>query len=156
MLTFIRETIYDLKRQYGTPLEIYAITSSTVDLETGVKAVTKSVYRIRQAILLPRTVARQVVNRLGEKLLFKQGGSVDQDNRLVIVDMRDYPASYQVRVNDYAVIDHQRYEIKSAEQYDHRLAVLITLVATQGENVAAIINRSSHDDLHIQGSVTDG
>lgn len=149
-LQFIRETIYNLKYDYGLPLEIYALISSATDLATGVKTITKTVYKIRQAILLPRKLDSEFIRIIG---LHKRFDILDKEERLILIDASDYPKAYKPQGSDYILIHHQRFDILSVETYDHKLAVIIHAKKLAGEQPAAIINQSLSQDIGISQGV---
>ncbi len=148
--TFIQHVLYTFKQDYSVSLELYTRVGSAVNLETGVKTLTKLVFKIDRAVLLPRQVVRTALMLPGSGDTFKYGGLIDQGKRIVIIDINDYPSTYEVRPNDYVVINTQRYNIKDATLHDDRTAVLLTLEETIGEQPARIITENLIEELHLQ------
>lgn len=152
MIQFTRQTVYALKRDYGARLELYTLTGSTVDLETGSKTVAKLTYVINQAILLPKRIVRDFAYDLSfvaANKNFTYGGLFDKGSRTVIIDSKDYPVTYVVKPGDYAVINQSRYNVKDVNQFDHRQIVLITLEEIEGEKPAQVISKKTKHDLFL-------
>jgi hypothetical protein len=153
-LQFISKVIYRLKKEYGLPLELYSITDIQIDLETGIKQLTKQIYKIKKAILLPRRMFSETVILLGGSRQFQD--KLDKQKRQIIIDVKDYPKDYIVRPKDYIIIQHERFNIIEAELYDNKLAVVLTVTKIIGEQPAAVINASVKDTLDINQGVENG
>lgn len=151
-LSFIRDVLYGLKRDYGVRMEVYSIRESVVDLETGQKTVEKDVHVIRRAILLPQQLSRSFsydLSYIAANKNFTYGGTYDKNKRTVILDPRDLPKGFLPGLKDYCLIDHTRYNIKDVDDYTNRQAVLMTIEAVLGENPSAIISQSVTTALEI-------
>lgn len=152
-LVYISQTLYDLKRSYGYPVDIYTTTGSTVNLESGAKTVARDVFKIKKGILLPKRITREFIDgqtfSVGLKNL-AYGGSFNLGRRVLIIDIKDYPATYIVKPDDYVVINHERFNIIEAEQFDHRLCVLFNIQEIKNEDINAITSKSLSHRLRIK------
>lgn len=117
----IRQLLYSLKRQYGGPLIIYKLESSTVDYETGIKTTFVSTTKIHRAIILPVKVAREVATSItivAANKMMVYGGSYDAGIRQFVFDARDLPDNFNFSKDDFIVYNGRRYEIKSYEEFE--------------------------------------
>lgn len=129
-LIFIRDLMYQLKREYGFPLDIYRITSTTTDRATGKKTQTKEKYHIVRAIVLPNQVQKKFafdLAYLATNKSFTYGAEYGQNLRDVIIDTRDLPKGFELTINDYIIYDGKRYQIKTFETAEHNQAYLIRM-----------------------------
>lgn len=135
-INFVREVLYGLKRDYGKRLDIYQIVSSDFDLETGEKTVKKNFFTVRLAILLPQKIARDFqydLSFIAASKNFTYGGTLDKQDRIVIVAGADVPKGYQPKLGDYFVIASKRYTLKSFQDLDEKAGLLFEIQALEGE-----------------------
>jgi len=152
-LGYIRELLYELKKDYGYPLDVYTNATYTVDPKNGARTTTRTVVRIKKAILLPSTLSRKFAYEhsfLAANRPFSYGAQYDINTRIVIVDVNDVPKDFEFIVDGSTVFESRRYQIKSAERFDHRLAYLLTLVETVGEVPQQILECNVFQDFNIQ------
>src|SRR5215831_16503182 len=107
-----RKRLYGLKRRYGYKADLYHVASETQDPTTGRKVLNIVKFPIKRVILLPE---------LKHRLFFlptqwtrtTQGyppAGFDVSTRLIVVDNHDLPKDYLIKIDDYIVIDHRRYD----------------------------------------------
>ena len=96
----IRQIVYRLKRDFGTPAVLLKTESGTVDLETG--AVTQSVtdYPISRAVILPRNIAREFLTT---------GHQIDSSKRTLLIDRSD--VGVEITNSDRVEIEGLKYSI---------------------------------------------
>lgn len=136
-LRFIKQILYSLKRAYGLPVEIVWRTSSTLNLETGKKTVTKDSVLVNRGIVLPSTIDREFVYDLSfiaSNKNFTYGGLFDQTSRRVIIDRADLESDFEIEVGHYLIIAGKRYEVEALNEFEHSAAYMI--VAKQVTNIA--------------------
>jgi hypothetical protein len=125
MNRFVRRTLYSLKRQYGSRIDLYSLTSVGTDYETGVKTCTKSVNIVRKCIVLPVKIQREAVqsiSHISANKMFVVGGTYDAGARTFIIDTRDLPTDYEIKVDDWIVYNRRRYDIKSIVEFEQHTA----------------------------------
>jgi hypothetical protein len=132
----MRVIVYRLKRAYGLPVSVHFQTSSTVDLATGLKSVTRSAVRVPRAVLFPTQVHKQFhydIGYLKANSNFTYGGLFTSDTRQVIIDKGDLPRGFKLTPTDnfYIVHNHKRYAIKTVEDLEVP-AYFITMEFTGG------------------------
>lgn len=155
-LGYIRELLYELKKDYGYTLDVYSDASYTVDPKTGIRTLVRTVVRIKKAILLPTTLARKFAyehSYLAANRPFSYGAQYDINTRQVIVDVQDIPKDFEFIVDGSTVFESRRYQIKTAERFDHRLAYLLTLVETKAEMPQQILECNVFQDFTVQQGV---
>lgn len=160
-LRFVKDVLYQLSKQYGTPLDIYRVTSSTADTTTGRKTVAKTVCNIKRAIVLPSDVSSRFVYNhtyIAADKQFTYGGLFDINVRTVIVDKRKIPSDWDLKgENFYAVCDGVKYDFKLVTQTIDHASWVIILKAIEGTPPAQVINLNVYQTLrfvHTAGGST--
>ncbi len=127
--------LYALKRQYGGPIVIYRLLSSTVDPKTGEASVNTLTTRIKRAIVLPVTMTRDVVRNISvisaDKQLV-QGGSFETGRRVFIIDRRD-ARTLVLSQDDWLVWNGRKYQFEKLEEMEFDSGWLITGKVLLGE-----------------------
>lgn len=124
----IKATLYALKQQYkGGPVSVYTFSGTTTDSETGEKVVNKDVTVVRQVIILPAKVSREVVQSISQisaNKAFVYGGSFDSRARTFIFDRTDIPGLV-IKDDDWLVFRGRKYEIKNIQEFEDEAAYVI-------------------------------
>jgi len=137
-LSFIRKTIYQLKRRYGFPLDLYAIDfgNMKIDRGTGQKEVPKIKYHINRAIVIPNQLARKFAYDLaylaGATQHFTYGAFFDEDQKTIIIDIKDLPKNLKLTQNNFIIYDHKRFQIKIIMEAEHKQAYMIIMTHAPG------------------------
>lgn len=132
----IQQSLYMLKRQYGGTIDVYKLGSSTTDVRTGIKVITKTVTRIQRAVILPVRLSREVVQSISlisSNKEFVMGGSYDQGVREFIVDRRDVPDLPALNQDDWLVYRSRKYSIKNFQEFEFEAGWVITGKELVGE-----------------------
>lgn len=148
-LRFIAQVLYRLKRRYGEVVDIITRQSSTVNLETGVKTVTKTGVRVDRAIVLPSLIHREFVYDLtfiATNKNFTYGGHFDTQARQVIIDRKDIP-DFEIKVGMYLVFSEKRYDIKQVEEFEENTAYFIAAKQSIEHEPDNVINLAVASDL---------
>jgi hypothetical protein len=125
----LRLTLYQLKKEYGAPVDVYKLDSSTTDYKTGVKTATKSVISVRLAVVMPAITMRKMFQGISylsaSKPFASQGGQGwDGTTRAFIFEGRDLPG-YDWEVEDWIVYRDRRYDVSEIELLEHDSGWLI-------------------------------
>jgi hypothetical protein len=140
--------MYRLKRDYGSPADIYFENGDTVDLTTGKRTVTKQKWHIQRAIPLPRSVDQKSVIAQALKEIFHRGGNVVVGDRQILIDRRDLPNRFVLGTeNWYIIVDDKRYQVLCSEEYENQAAYIVTLKETVGAERAEAIELVIHDRI---------
>lgn len=108
-LKFARQVLYNLKRRYGVPADLYRITISNQNVQTGRTINQKEKYHIRKLVWLPNTMLSQ----MGIPGQFKNpsGGFTSDDSDIetttFILDQRELPSDFQLRSDDYLIVKRE-------------------------------------------------
>lgn len=118
---WIRQTVYQLKKEYGGSITIYELVSAATDLETGTKTATYNSYPIARAVVLPIHAVRSVIQTISlisanKKLV--QGGSFDSGDRVFLIDRGDVPSTFSLEKDDWIEYDGKRYDVKYIDEYE--------------------------------------
>jgi len=144
-LAFIKRIIYRLKRRYGSPINICWRTSSTVDRATGQKTVTKRGLRVERIIVLPSVIHREFsydLAYIAAAKNFTYGGFFDTSERRFIVDTRDLPTDFEIKVGYWFVYDGKRYDVKQVERFEENRAFFITGKQSEANDLENVIEVS--------------
>jgi hypothetical protein len=144
-------TIYLLKRQYGGPISIYKLASSTTDARTGEKVVTTSVYPVKRAIVMPAgyTRERAALGRLAAS------GSRDVSERDFIIDRRDVSGLTDLTADDWIVYDSRKYQVKAVETCEFDAVMLITAKELVGEVPEQVFAVQADNTLSVEDQADD-
>ncbi len=148
-LKFIKNVIYNLKRDYGGPLDIYQISNPTLDIETGKQTVERTKYPIRRAIRLPRDIHRDSLwSAVGTRVLPYAGSIIELADREVIIDMKDLPRDFVMGEEGfYIIIDQLHYSVKKVSLFDFRAALYIVLKEITGAQLEQVIQMTVTDNV---------
>lgn len=134
---FIRDTLYQMKKDYGVAIKYGILERSNLDMDTGKTTVTKKVYLIRKAIIFPTKLQRKFVQDiayLAANKNFTYGALFDEKTTIFVIDARDLPRGLQMNMNNFIFMNHQRFVIKTAEILEHNCGWLITAQTHEGAN----------------------
>lgn len=154
-LRFIKEVIYDLKRDYGGPIEIYQNVPGQTDYKTGQKTFTKTKWTVARAIRLPRSIHRDSLYSITGNRLFAYGNIIETADRQIIIDWRDLPSGFQFKEeNWYVIIDNQHYEVVKVIEFDFNAAIYVILKQLTGAPREAIIDVAVNTNVQTGQDVT--
>ena len=144
--SYIKNVLYRLKLDYGTPIDIYRYGSQTVDTRTGEIVKPKTVINIQLAVVLDEGSKRQFVYRDRE---FNYGGYFDTDKHACIIDAEDVPCDFIPTMEDYIVHAQKRWAVSSITELISSLGWVIMMKETQGVPPAQLLGESVCDNLDI-------
>jgi hypothetical protein len=116
----LRANLYRLKRDYGSPLDIYKCLNAETDTQTGARVITVQVAHIPLAVCLPTTQRRK------EALRGKKEGAYDVCVREFIVPRADAGDLTTLTDDDWVVAGGRRFQVAAVEDYGVIGAWLIT------------------------------
>jgi hypothetical protein len=134
--TAIRRTLYDLKKRYGVPIDMYTHVVTSQNVTTGEKVATNTKYHIRKAIVLPEgfdakfLFTRAYLQNVGKA--FAYGGVINQDTRHVLVDGSDLPKNLIPGPDAYWIYEGVRYETSRVDSMSKNLGHLVVLKRLTG------------------------
>lgn len=154
----VEQAIYQLKRQYGGPIDIYKYDSGSVDPETGITTLTKTVFPIRRAAILNGTVLRSVERTISVISANKQlvtGGTVDEHDRIFIVDRKDADLeAIELSEDDWVVYDNKKFSIQKYQDFDLGGGWIIFCKHLVGDRPEQIFNRRADSLIRLSQSAT--
>lgn len=157
----IRQSLYTLKRQYGVCIDIYKLVSTATDVRTGDKTISKTVYPVARAIVLPETLrrsAKQVSALAGtSKDFMAQGaGTYSTGTRVFIVDRLDVPNLPDLSQDDWIVYDGAKYQVGEVEAFEVNAGWVITAKRVAGEVPEQIKLAVANQTLNLADQATTG
>jgi len=148
----IRMALYALKRDYGAPIDIYKLVSSSTDVRTGVKSVTKTVTHVRRAIVVPSRIdriAQQTISLISANKQFVTGGTWDASQREFIIDRRDVPVLPELTADDWIVYNSRKYQVRQIEAFEVDAGWVIVARELVGEVPEQIFDLSAESHLSL-------
>lgn len=154
-LGFVKNTLYDLKKQYGRPIALYK-TTTTNDLQTGKRTVTRIKYPIRKGILLPEsyiTTKIYSLSYIAANKNFTYGALFNRKVKIILIDQSDI-RGIRIEPEDYIVLDNRRYDIKNIEDLEFNTGYIIIGEQIEGVTVGAIHNISINHFIRFAHGIT--
>jgi hypothetical protein len=118
----IRQIVYRLKRDFGTPAVLLKTVSSALDVETGAVNQTVDSYPIRRAVILPRTIVRE---------FSKQGHTNDTSKRFCLISRADITVN--IGQGDHLQINGEKYSVAPVESDLSDMNYLLELLRVEGQ-----------------------
>lgn len=149
--------MYHLKRDYGFPIDLYYITGSSTDIETGIKTLTKEKIHIRKCIVLPNDIQRKFsydIAFLAANKNFTYGGTWDQNMRGIIIDYSDLPKNFRIQYDHYFIYNNQKYEIKKISDSEDKRSVYIVMRGVFGDKLNQILEIRVFNRLSLRSELT--
>lgn len=153
----MRQALYSLKRQYGARIDIYKLLDSETDVRTGIKAITKTMFPVERAIVLPVKIDRSVqqgIAAISANKEFVMGGSYDVGTRNFIIDRRDCPTLPDLTADDWLVYHGDKYQIKSIEEFEIDCGWIIAARKLVGEIPEQIVLSKADHLLNLESTAT--
>lgn len=119
---YIKNVLYKLKLDYGTPIDIYRYGSQTVDTRTGEIVKPKTVTNVSLAVVLDQGSKRQFTPSLDRN--FAYGGYYDTDKHICIIDAEDI--DFTPTMEDYIVHNGTRWAITNITELISAYGWIIT------------------------------
>ena len=115
MTTLSPLVLYCLKRDYPASIDIYQLSTSTVDLSTGAKTVTTAKFHIARAVALPERMLRsKIIMRTANHEFLNLA---DFGTREFIVDRKDAKGLVP-STDDWIVHGTKKYQVASIETFE--------------------------------------
>jgi hypothetical protein len=153
----IQVAIYQLKKQYGNgPIDIHKATTSSYNLNTGVRTETSSLTTINKAVILPAKVDRTMVNtisKISADKSFVYGGTFDRTRRMFLIDQRDAP-NLNLKKDDWIVYRNRRYDVATFDSFEYSSMWVVIAHEIVGETPPKIIRVSITDSFNVGDTVT--
>jgi hypothetical protein len=153
----IRQALYQMKKDYGAPIDIYKLVSSTTDPRTGIHTVSKTVTHVRRAVVLPSKIdriAQQTISVISANKEFVTGGHYDANQRDFIIDRRDVPVLPELTADDWIVYNNRKYQVKSVELFEVDAGWIVVGRELVGEVPEQIFELRAESTLTLTDAVT--
>lgn len=144
-LRFIKTLIYDLKRAYGQPADLYEIKYDS-DLQSGVKTITFFNHvHIKRAIIAPTRELRSFIYDLAyisANKDFTTGGFFDPSDRFVIIDKKDVNG-WDFELDQFITFGYKRYDLTLLQEYESDSVIICKAKALEGQKIIQAMNATS-------------
>lgn len=125
---FIRQAIYQLKRQYGTRVTVVKLNDAQTDYRTGRKTLNTTTHAVRRAIMLPEEIGRRVEQGAAyisaNKNLLAQAG-FDQGKAMFIFDADDLPSGFRFGLDDHILVGTDYHKVSKIKPFEPGLGWII-------------------------------
>jgi hypothetical protein len=131
----IKRTIYDLKRRYGAPVDVYKLLSNQSDPKRGTVDTQVEVYPLDRVIVLPNKLNKaehRTISIISANKQMLQGGWYEADGRNFIIDRLDLPG-VELTTDDWLVFQGRKYAFESLNEYELDMGWIVTGKALTGE-----------------------
>ncbi len=136
---YIKQVLYELKRQYGFPIVLYNIIQYDVDVKTGNKTVRKDTYPIPKAIVLPVNVDVVYKALLGVQKDFAYGGQIAEADRYFVIDRKYIPKTLVPSDDCYITYNDKRYDVIKLQEFEYLRAVIIFGKHVQNASIDKVV-----------------
>lgn len=140
-LQFIRDTLYELKINYGRPLTLVKVGLKQLDPVTGVISSARISYKLKKVITLDSAVAYALLASAatdGNKSL----GKVAKDGKMLVFDKYDLPTNITIAINDEFIIDGRTFMVDKITSVDQKRAYIVNLIKVLGDDLAVSTTES--------------
>lgn len=156
----IRQTIYQLKHEYGRDVQVYKLTSASTDRRTGVKTQDEALFQVRKCVVMPTNAMRKIFQSISyisaSKPFVSQGGQGwDGEQTSFIFEGRDLPADHRWEVEDWIVHNGIRYDVSNIEHLADNAGWMIQAKAVLGAECEQCIVLNIMDDLILDQEVVE-
>lgn len=149
--SFVKNVLYKLKLDYGTPVDIYRYESQTIDTRTGKIEKPKTVISVALAIVLDNSTKRQFNLTMNRK--FDYGGHHDTDKHVCIIDAEDLPVDFKPSMEDFIVHNGTRWTISSISELISSYGWQIVMKDTKGVPPTQLLSEAVCTNLDIDQGV---
>lgn len=128
-----QQALYVLRREFGGPVMVYRLISSSSDPTTGESTDVIEVYPVDLAVILPAKGSLQEkrgISLISANKQMVQGGQYEADLQGFIIDSRDIP--FEPGTDDWLVLKGQRFNFATIDRYEDNSSWLIGARALQG------------------------
>lgn len=131
---FIKQVLYQLKKEFGFEITIHRVVSETKDLENGTIEPVIITQRVRRAIMLPDDSQRKFEYDLAfiaAAKNFTYGGFYDTSIRRVIIDVADL-RGFEVAIDDYFIWNEKRWNISRIDWFELQTGIVLYAKMVEG------------------------
>lgn len=146
---YIKQILYELRKQYGFPIVLYNITEYNVDLTKGTKTINKDVMPIPKAIVLASSFDVRYKALLGVQKDFAYGGQIGQDDRYFVIDRKYLKSDFVPSDDCYITYDNKRYDIVKIQEYEYLRAIIILGKHVKNASIDKVVALSTKDQINL-------
>lgn len=153
---FVKDAIYEFKKDYGAQIRYITIEQAVIDIETGKTDYIKRDYTI-DVVVLPRRLTRKFIQDIGYLAAnknFTYGALNDYNEVKFLIDCDDLPKGLDISLNGYLVYNNKRYEKTEFDLIDHDVAFMLSAKGAEGGKPYDIVRPKASSGLQLQHGVS--
>ncbi len=154
---FMRQALYQLKRQYGATVTVIKLNDAQTNYQTGVKAIDKTIHNVRRAIMLPEEIARNVeqgISHLSANKMFVSQAGFDLGKATFIFDARDLPAGFKWGLDDHIIVAGESFKVSEIDEFEYDSGWVIKTHRVNGAALTGSITLTVSDTITLSDEVT--
>lgn len=153
-----RLALYRMKRVAGVPVQIQDVTTSGFNPETGSSTVSRTVQDVRRCVTFSVKQTSRFeydLSYVAANKNFIHGGIFNVGDRIFILDARDVPANFEIRLDTtHIVFGSKKWDVASYEKLDHDVGYIIASRETQEAAPKHVVSRISHQILSFEQTIS--
>lgn len=144
----LRQLLYELKQNYGFPIDLYKRGLEVLDMALGTQSFLETKYAIRKATILSSNIVAKYFkhNQIPD---FNYGGDLTLDKRVVIIDRKTLPPGLEITQEDSFIYQHKRYSIETIGSYDVKECYFLGIKQAKGSPTYEQIEVSLQDWIYV-------
>jgi hypothetical protein len=153
---FIKDLLYQFKKDYGAKIRYIVIVQSDLDVETGKRDFIKQDFLI-DVVVLPRRISRKFIQDIGYLAAnknFTYGAFNDYNEIKFLIDIDDFPKGLNISLDGYLVYNDKRYEKTEFDLIEHEVAFMLSAKGVEGGKPYDIIRPKVSSGLQLQHGVS--
>jgi len=159
---FVRQVLGSLKKQHGSPVQVYKSVSESVNWSAGTRSSVDNCIEVDNCIVLPVKVNSEIVQSISlisANKPFMMGGYYGTGKRNFIFDFeerRGLPNTYEWDLSDWIIVDDpftgtlHRYDVASFEELHFGSGWLVTGVRVQGVTPQRVLKENVSHTLQLR------
>jgi hypothetical protein len=149
---FIRDNLYEFKKDFGVIIRYITVVQSEVDIDTGVRSFIKTAFDL-PAVMLPRQLTRKFIQDIGYLAAnknFTYGALNDYMQVKFIIDRNDIPKDLDISIDGYLTYNNKRYEKVDFDIVGDDVAFIMTAKEAEGGKAYNIVTLKVGNSLQFQ------
>lgn len=152
----VRRILYTFRRIHGVPADLYKVTITDPNYETGRLGVSRTKVSLPQVITGSVELMKKFEYDLGyvkANSNFTYGATFEVGDRIAIID-GIYLQGYEIQQKDYVVYDTKRYDMVKIHKMDGEVGYILHLRVTKGQKTNQILERKIISQLPVVDEVS--
>lgn len=152
---FLRKALYNLKRDYNVQATVCQVLDTVTQYTTGKRTISRNLYHIRRAIMLPAEEQRKVeqgIAHLSTNKWFTSQAGFDLEEALFIFDAKDLPDGFRFNIDDFIIVDGEYHKVTEVDEYEYDAGWVIKTHLDKGAVFTATLDVFAESTLMLSQS----